>query len=215
MLIYCICTQYLVGAPFALITASIRRGMEVISLWHCWGGMEAQVSLTVAFRSSALLGLVSLIFLLTIPHRFSMGFRSGEFAGHSSTVTPWSLNQLWYLWQCGQVPSPAGKLNQHLHKACQQKEAWSALKFPGRWLRWLWTSENAVDQHMQMTWQPKSSLTVETSHWTSSNKDSVPLHSSSRLWDLDFQMKCKIYFHLKRGLWTTEQQSSSFSPQPR
>ncbi len=94
MFIYCICTQYLVGAPFALITASIRRGMEVISLWHCWGGMEAQVSLTVAFRSSALLGLVSLIFLLTIPHRFSMGFRSGEFAGQSSTVTPWSLNQL-------------------------------------------------------------------------------------------------------------------------
>ncbi len=81
----------------------------------------------------------------------------------------------------------------------------------GRWLRWLWTSENTVDQHQQMTWQPKSSLTVETSHWTSSNMDSVLLHSSSRLCDLDFQMKCKIYFHLKRGLWTTEQQSSSFS----
>ncbi len=43
----------------------------------------------------------------------------------------------WYLWQCGQVPSPAGKWNQHLYKACQQKEAWSALTFPGRWLRWL------------------------------------------------------------------------------
>ncbi len=207
MFIYCICTQYLVGAPFALITASIRRGMEVISLWHCWGGMEAQVSLTVAFSSSALLGLVSLIFLLTIPHRFSMGFRSGEFAGQSSTVTPWSLNQFL-------VPLAvwAGA------KSCwkmKSAEAWSALKFPGRWLRWLWTSENTVDQHQQMTWQPKSSLTVETSHWTSSNMDSVPLHSSSRLWDLDFQMKCKIYFHLKRGLWTTEQQSSSFSPQPR
>ncbi len=66
-----------------------------------------------------------------------------------------------------------------------------------------------------MTWQPKSSLTVEISHWTSSNMDSVPLLSSSRLWDLDFQMKCKIYFHLKRGLWTTEEQSSSFSPQVR
>ncbi len=24
--------------------------------------------------------------------------------------------------------------------------------------------------------------------------------------DLDFQMKCKMYFYLKRGLWTTEQQ---------
>ncbi len=69
--------------------------MEAISLWHCSGVMEAQVAfLIVAFRSSALLGLVSLIFLLTILHRFSMGFRSGELAGQSSTVTPWSLNQL-------------------------------------------------------------------------------------------------------------------------
>ncbi len=89
-------------------------------------------------------------------------------------------------------------------KLVSRRKHGSALKFPGRWLRWLWTSENTVDQHQQMTWQPKSSLTVETSHWTSSNMDSVPLHSSSRLWDLDFQMKCKIYFHLKRGLWTTE-----------
>ncbi len=37
MFIYCICTQYLVGAPFALITASIQSGMEVISLWHWYG----------------------------------------------------------------------------------------------------------------------------------------------------------------------------------
>ncbi len=28
-------------------------------------------------------------FLLTIPHIFYMGFRSGEFAGQSSTPTPW------------------------------------------------------------------------------------------------------------------------------
>ncbi len=34
--------------------------------------MEAQVSLTVAFSSSAFFGLLFLIFLLTIPHRFSM-----------------------------------------------------------------------------------------------------------------------------------------------
>lgn len=43
--------------------------------------------------------------------------------------------------------------------------------------------------------------------WLSSrNLDSVPLHSSSRLWDLDFQMKCKAHFE-KRRLWTAEQQS--------
>ncbi len=53
--------------------------------------MEAQVYLTAAFSSSAFFGLLFLIFLLTIPHIFSMGFRSGEFAGYSST---WSFNQL-------------------------------------------------------------------------------------------------------------------------
>ena len=50
-------TQYLVGAPFAWITAAMRRGMESISLWHCSGVMRAQVALIVAFSSSALLGL--------------------------------------------------------------------------------------------------------------------------------------------------------------
>ncbi len=31
--------------------------------------------------------------------------------------------------------------------------------------------------------------------------------------ELDFQVKYKMYFYLKRGLWSfTEQQSSSFSP---
>ncbi len=59
--------------------------------------MEAQVSLTVAFSSSGFFGLLFLIFFLTIPHRFSMGFRSGEFAGQSSTPTPWSFNQLLFL----------------------------------------------------------------------------------------------------------------------
>ncbi len=91
MLIYCICIQYLVEAAFALITASIRRGMEVISLWLRW--CETQVSLTMAFSSSAFFGVLFLIFLLTIPHRFSM-FRTGEFTGQSSTPTPWSFNQL-------------------------------------------------------------------------------------------------------------------------
>ncbi len=91
------------------------------SAWH--GGdqfvallrwCEAQVSLTV-FSSSACFGLLFLIFLLTILHRFSMFrsgvshrfsmfrsgvshrfsmFRSGEFAGQSITPTPWSFNHL-------------------------------------------------------------------------------------------------------------------------
>ncbi len=65
--------------------------------------MEAQVSLTVTFSSSAFFGVLFLIFFLTISHRFSMGFRSGDFAGQSSTPTPWSFNQLLVLlavWAC-------------------------------------------------------------------------------------------------------------------
>ncbi len=73
------------------INAAWHGGNQPVALLRC---NEAQVALIAAFRSSALLGLVSLIFLLTIPHRFSMGFRSGKFAGQSSTVTSWSLNQL-------------------------------------------------------------------------------------------------------------------------
>ncbi len=79
---------------FCWITAAMRRGMESISLWHCSGVMRAQVALIVAFSSSALLGLAYRIFLFTIPHRFSMGLRSGEFAGQLRTGIPWSLNQV-------------------------------------------------------------------------------------------------------------------------
>ncbi|XP_077105224.1 uncharacterized protein LOC143761475 [Ranitomeya variabilis] len=58
-----------------------------------------------------------------------------------------------------------------------------------------------------MTWLPKPSRICK-------------LHTRPQaawivcLCDLDFQMKCKIYFDLKTTPWTTEQQSSSFSPWP-
>ena len=56
--------------------------------------MEDQDASIAAFSSSALLGLMSLIFLLAMPHRFSMEFRSGEFAGQSSTVILRSCDQV-------------------------------------------------------------------------------------------------------------------------
>ena len=56
--------------------------------------MEAQAALIAALSLSALLGLMSLIFLFTILHRFSMGLRTGEFAGQSRKVIGWSLNQV-------------------------------------------------------------------------------------------------------------------------
>ncbi len=185
------------------INAAWHGGNQPVALLRC---NEAQVALIAAFRSSALLGLVSLIFFLTIPHRFSIGFRSGEFAGQSSKVTTCSLNQLLVPLAVWGGAKWKWKLNQHLHKACQQKEVWSALKFPGRWLRWLWTSENTVDQHQQMTWHPKSSLTVETSHWTSS-LSTLPPDSGTLI--SKWNAKCTFIWKEDFGL---EQQSSSFSP---
>ncbi len=145
-----LCTRYLVGPPFAWITASLRRGMESISLWHCSGVMEAQVTLIAAFRSSALLGLVSLIFIDSL-----LGSGQASLLANQAQYHHGHWISFWYLWQFGQGPSPPRKWNRHLHKACQQKEAWSALKFPGRWQEdWLWTSEKTVDQHQQMTCSP-------------------------------------------------------------
>ncbi len=89
-----LCTQYLVGPTFAWITASMRRGMESISLWHCSGVIEAQVALVATFRSSALLRLVSLIFLLTIPHRLSMG--QNLLPSEKRTLDHWATVQLFF-----------------------------------------------------------------------------------------------------------------------
>ncbi len=166
------------------LNAAWHGGNQPVALLRC---NEAQVALIVAFRSSALLGLVSLIFLLTIPHRFSMGFRSGEFAGQSSTVTPWSLNQL--LLPLAVWAGPAGKWNQHLHKACQQKEAWSALKCPGRWLRWL-----DFRKHSEPT--PADDMAAQ-------------IITDCGNFTLDFKQHGFCASHLKRG---AEQQSSYFSP---
>ncbi len=92
MFIYCIFTQYIAGAPFALITASIRRGGggdQFVALLRWYGNpgfFDSGLQLICIFWS--------LVSHFPLDNRFSMGFRSGEFAGQSSTPTPWSFNQL-------------------------------------------------------------------------------------------------------------------------
>ncbi len=138
------------------------------SAWH--GGdqfvallrwYEAQVSLTVAFSSSAFFGLLFLIFLLTIPRRFSM-FRSGEFAGQSSTPTPWSFNQLLVLLAVWAGAKSCWKMKSASLKSWSAEGSISAPKFLGKRVQWSWFSKNTMDQHQQMTLLPKSSQTVET-----------------------------------------------------
>lgn len=58
----CYCNHY--------INPEWHSGNQPVALLSCYGS----------------LGLVSLIFLLRVPNKFSMGYRSGEMAGQSSTV---------------------------------------------------------------------------------------------------------------------------------
>ncbi len=51
-----------------------------------------------------------------------------------------------------------------------------------------------MDQHQQTSGYPKSSLTSETSHWTSSSLGSAPLYSFSRLQTLISKWKAKFNF---------------------
>ncbi len=63
------------------------------------------------------------------PGCFDSGLQVICIVGSGVSHLPLDNASFWYLWQCGQVPSPAGKLNQHLHKACQQKEACSIISW--------------------------------------------------------------------------------------
>lgn len=66
--------------------------MEAIPLL-CWSVIKALDALKIPFISSVLLGLVALIFIFSCFHRFSVGLRSDQLAGQSSTVIifGWSL----------------------------------------------------------------------------------------------------------------------------
>ncbi len=52
-----------------------------------------------------------------------------------------------------------------------------------------------MDQHQQTAWHPKSSLTVETSHWTSNSLESSSiLHTLIYKWNAKFTFICKEDF---------------------
>ncbi len=87
-------------------------------------------------------------------NRFSIGSRSGEFAGQSSTPTP-SFNQLLVLLAVCAGAKSCWKMKSASLKG-QQKEAWSAPKCLGKRVQWCWFSKNTMDQHQQMTLYPKS-----------------------------------------------------------
>ncbi len=87
------------------LNSAWRGGDQFVALLRWY---EAQVSLTVAFSSSAFFGLLFLIFLLTIPHRFSMwGSGLVSLLDSQAHQHHGHLTNFWCFLQCGQEPNPA------------------------------------------------------------------------------------------------------------
>ncbi len=164
--------------------------------------MEAQVALIAAFRSSALLGLVSLIFLLTYSLDSLYGVQVWWVCWpikHSNTMviqpafgTFGSVGRCQVLLE-NEISISIKLVSKRKHEVLEKFLVDGCVDCGLQKTQWTNTSRwhGSPNHH----W-------LETSHWTWSNVDSVLLHSSCRLWDFDFQIKCKIYFYLKRGLWT-------------
>ncbi len=113
-------------------------------------------------QETILFVLLILNFLLTKPHRFFMGFRSGEFAGQSSTSTLWSFNQLcafgsvgrWQILLENEISIFKKLVSRRKHEVFQNVLV-NGCSDVG-------LLKNTMDQHQQMTFHPKSSQTVET-----------------------------------------------------
>ncbi len=73
-----------------------------------------------------------------LDNRFSTGFRSGEFAGQSSTPTTWSFNQLLVLLA---VCARAKSCWKMIFKKLVSRRKHEVLKFLGKWVQWLWFSK--------------------------------------------------------------------------
>lgn len=81
----------MVGPPSALITAAIIFGI-VLNLWHSSFDTLFHSCWWMCFSSSLDVIEWPLILRFGILHRCSMGFRSGDCAGHSRRRTPCFLN---------------------------------------------------------------------------------------------------------------------------
>ena len=80
----CSDSQYFVWPPLFLITALILLGKFLIKLWQYSLDISFTQTSFIAFTNSAPLnGCFSDTLFFMLAHKFSMGFKSGLFPGHS------------------------------------------------------------------------------------------------------------------------------------
>ncbi len=74
-------------------------------------------------------------FPLDNTHRYSIGFRSGEFAGQSSTPTPWSFNHLLVLLAVWAGAKSCLKMKSASLKSWSAEGSMNAPKIIGKWVQ--------------------------------------------------------------------------------
>ncbi len=127
------------------------RGMEAISMWHGSGGMEAQVGFDNSRQVICIVGPSgSHLPLDNTPDIYGVQVRRVCWPiKHSNTmVIEPAFGTFSSVGRCQVLLENEISIS---IKLVSRRKHESALKFLGRWLRWLWTSENTVDQHQQMT----------------------------------------------------------------
>ena len=81
------CFQYFVCPPLFLSTAAILLGIELASVPHVFAGILFHSS-AMTCRSCVMLDTFRpSTFHFRMPHRYSIGYRSGGMLGHSNTFT--------------------------------------------------------------------------------------------------------------------------------
>ena len=131
------------------------RGMKAIRLWYCWGVMKAQDCVDSSLKLICVVGSGGshLLFDHTTQILWRVEVRPlGWSVKPSNTMV--STPVIGSFGSVGRCQVLLAKGNDHLLKAYQPTEAWSALKYLNWWQWWSmqwwhWTSENTVDQHQQ------------------------------------------------------------------
>ncbi len=189
------------------LNAAWHGGDQFVALlmWY-----EAQVSLTVSFSSSEFFGVLFLIFLLTITHRFSM-FRSGEFAGQSSTPTPCSFNKPLVLLAVWAGVKSCWKMKSASLKSWSAEGSMKCSKFLGKRVQWRWFSKKhngptPADDIAPQIITDCGNLTLDFKQlglWAS-----PPFLQTLGPW---FPNEIQNLLSSEKRTWTTGQQSSSSS----
>jgi len=127
---------YVIWPPLFFINCSTRFGIDSISFRQSWAIFSLRNHMPI-IASMSLVRVVqsflsSLVF--TILHKFSIGFKSGEFPGQSRTLIPFSSKIFFTFLQNNKKPNLDHKRSHHPKcKTSPKENVLGLFQLPGCW----------------------------------------------------------------------------------